>query len=181
MKIWNKGEILTQYISEEVANKLNDLLAMMFKANSFCDNVAYSLDCELECQLASNIYHQKFAHAFPSDMFADKLSETMIYSNIRPIRKSFSGDSEIYENIVIAFRENSKMIKGLHDSISSLIEDLEIDSTNKQIVLVLEEILLSAQALLKQSFIWEEKAEDYFQHDDVRNFNIHFGEFTTLI
>lgn len=172
---------MRQYISEQVAEKLNDLLSMMFKANSFSDNLAYALDCELECQLASEIYHQKFAHTFPSDTFADKLSTVMIHSNIRPVRKEFSGDTNLYDNIVVAFCDNVKMISGLHDMIATLIEELDVDVTNKQLVLALEEMLLSSQTLLKQSYIWEEKAQAYARDNNVMGFNVHFHDFTTLI
>ena len=77
---------MKKYLSQETEEKLNIILGKLFQMNSFCDNVAYGLDCELKCQLASSVYHQKFSHLFPSDDFADKLSNTMVETNLRPIR-----------------------------------------------------------------------------------------------
>lgn len=172
---------MKKYISEDVVNKLNDILGRMFQMNSFCDNIAYALDCELECQLASKVYHIKFSHDFPSDNLADKLSDVMIYSNIRPVRKALQENISTYENIVIAFSDNVKEMELLRELIYKSIEELDYDFNNKQLVLALEDILLHIQILLKQSYIWEEKAIEYFKKDDVRGFNIHFEEFTTLI
>lgn len=172
---------MKKYLSQETENKLNIILGRLFQMNSFCDNIAYGLDCELKCQLASNVYHQKFAHAFPSDSFADKLSEVMVKTNLRPVRYGLKDNIKIYENIIEAFGENVKEMENLRELICKTIEDLDYDYNNKNIVMVLEEILLSAQDLLKQSYIWEEKAEEYYNKDEMREFNNKFEEFTTLI
>ena len=74
----------------EIVEALNDLLGSFFQMNSISDNMAYALDCELNCPCASQVFHLKFAHVFPSDTFADKLSEVMIQEGIRPVRKSLN-------------------------------------------------------------------------------------------
>lgn len=66
----------------EIVEALNDLLGSFFQMNSASDNMAYALDCELNCPCASQVFHSKFAHVFPSDTFADKLSEIMIQEGI---------------------------------------------------------------------------------------------------
>ena len=171
---------MKQYISQEVIDKTNDLLLMFFKMNSFCDNVAYALDCELECQKASNLYHLGYAHAFPSGTFADKLADDMIRLNMRPVRKGFDGDTKTYENIVTAFKENSVMMENIRNKIITLIDDFDTDINNKELVLHLEELSLSANEYLKIAYKWEEKAEDYFSKNDIRGVNIYFGEFANL-
>lgn len=171
---------MRQYISQDVVDKTNELLVMFFKMNSFCDNAAYALDCELECQKVSNIYHQGFAHIFPSDIFADKLSDDMVRLNMRPIRKGFEGDSKIYSNIVELFKENLEMMDAIRNKILNLIDEFDTDINNKELVLHLEEMSLSANKYLKISYKWLEKAEEYFNKDDIRSFNIHFEEFAQL-
>jgi hypothetical protein len=171
---------MKSYISQEVADKLNDLLAMFFKANSRADNMAYALDCELECQNVSDIYHHKFAHLFPSDMFADGLSDVMIRSNIRPVRRSFEGDFNNYKDIVELFTDNVDMMEGLRNKVQDIIDDLDTDINNKEIVVELEDMLVSIVKLLKISNIWLEKAQDYQKRDDVRQFNVDFEKFVEI-
>lgn len=171
---------MKQYISQEVIDKTNDLLAMFFKMNSFCDNAAYALDCELECQKASNIYHLGYSHAFPSGTFADKLSDDMVRLNMRPVRKGFDGDTKIYIDIVTLFKENTIMMDGIRNKVITLIDEFDTDINNKELVLHLEELALSANEYLKIAYKWEEKAEDYFSKNDVRGFNIHFEDFAVL-
>lgn len=90
---------------ENVKETLNNLLTLFFQANSASDNMAYALDCELDCHSASNIFHKKFAHLFPGDNLADKLSEIMVNEGVRPIRGALSQDSVDYENIVVLFED----------------------------------------------------------------------------
>lgn len=171
---------MKQYISQEIIDKANDLLSMFFKMNSFCDNAAYALDCELECQKASNIYHLGFAHAFPSGTFADKLADDMIRLNMRPVRKGFDGDTKEYPDIVTLFKENSIMMEGIRNKILELIDDFDSDINNKELVLHLEELALSANEYLKIAYKWEEKAEYYYNKNNVGGFNIYFDEFANL-
>ena len=91
---------------ENVRDSLNGLLTLFFQSNSACDNMAYALDCELDCHSASDIFHKKFAHLFPGDKMADKLSEIMVNEGVRPIRGALSQDSSNYENIVVNQQKN---------------------------------------------------------------------------
>lgn len=91
--------------STDIRDNLNKLLGLFFQSNSIADNIAYALDCELDCPHAASLFHQGFAHMFPGDQFADKLSDIMIHEGVRPVRMAQHADDENYENIVIAFEE----------------------------------------------------------------------------
>ena len=104
---WKKRK-LGDYVDIEL--KLNQLLSMFFKMNSIADNMAYSLAIDLKCPNASKIFHEKYAHAFLSEDFADKLSEDMIMLGYRPRRVGFSGDTHDYEDVVSLLNDNLEEI-----------------------------------------------------------------------
>lgn len=162
---------------KEVTEILNDLLRDFFKCNSTTDNMAYALQCELNCNAAGDYYHHHFAHVFPSDVFADGLSDLMVKSGIRPVRKGFEGDTELYDNIAILFNENYDMIVKLRDKIVNAIDFLDYDKNNKQIVIKLEEILTSCMEWVRICFIWKQKAEEYYNANDTKKFDIDFEDF----
>ena len=99
-----------------VEDRCNELLRDFFKMNSIADNMAYSLDTELKCREAAQIFHQKYAHVFPSDIFADLLSDKMSELGLRPRRLGFDGDFEGYENIVLLFSDNYEQIKAENET-----------------------------------------------------------------
>ena len=164
----------------EIVEALNDLLGSFFQMNSISDNMAYALSCELGCPVASTIYHEKFAHLFPSAMFADKLSDIMIRSNARPIRKGFDGDDKIYSDIEQLFSENVTMMENLRDKIRSTIDLLDYDIVNKEIVVELETMLVDCVRLLKVSNIWLENAVAYKNDNNVYKFNLDFEDMANI-
>ena len=109
----------------EIVEALNDLLGSFFQMNSISDNMAYALDCELNCPCASQVFHLKFAHVFPSDTFADKLSEVMIQEGIRPVRKSLNGNEDTYENIQNS--DVSNPVNPPKSTTSSVIVDITLE------------------------------------------------------
>lgn len=158
--------------------ELNKLLSMFFKMNSITDNMAYSLAVDLKCPNVSTIFHEKYAHVFPSDKFADKLSDDMIMYGYRPRRIGFEGDTHNYENIIDLFNDNYEEILKIKSCIENLIEELDYDISNKMIILTLEKILENLLPYVHQSKIWLEQVENYGEHN--YKFNLDFKEITFI-
>ena len=167
-----------RYFDSKCENMLNDILCAFFKMNSICDNMYYSLAYELKCPIAAKIFHLKYAHAFPGDKFADKLSDAMIRYNLRPVRKGFEGDEHKYESICELFEKNCKEIYNLQDLIINTIGELDYEIYNKPIIIVLDEILYDLTYYCHQADIWENKSIDY--KDDVSSFDDNFDDFIFL-
>ena len=160
----------------EVIIDLNDLLKTFFAMNAIFDNIAYSLDCELRCQKVSKIFHENVAHVIVGDKFADKLSTEMVKNSFRPRRKSFDGREDVYDSIVDAFDDVVDAFVELKNQELKLLEKLESYKYEfKSIVLIIEEILLDTQKMLKQAYVWQEKAYQFQGSPEL--FNVHFDEF----
>ena len=162
----------------EVVEALNDLLGSFFQMNSVADNMAYALDCELNCPCASQVFHLKFAHAFPSDIFADKLSETMIQEGVRPVRKALNSDEYIYENIELLFNDAYTEMEFLKKKILDTIEFLDYNKSCKVFVIVLENMAEVASSFLHQCDIWRQKAKLYSTSPEL--FDAEFEGFTKI-
>lgn len=165
---------------KNVKETLNNLLTLFFQANSASDNMAYALDCELDCHSASNIFHKKFAHLFPGDSLADKLSEIMVNEGVRPIRGALFQNSADYENIVVLFEDAYDLMNTVKQQILNTIELLDYNKDCKVFVIELEEMARYASVLLHQCDIWKSKAKTYFETGRVYKFDIDFEEFTFI-
>lgn len=162
----------------EVVEALNDLLGSFFQMNSIADNMAYALDCELNCPCASQVFHLKFVHAFPSDIFADKLSETMIQEGVRPVRKSLNSNEDTYENIELLFNDAYTEMESLKRKILDTIEFLDYNKSCKVFVIVLENMAEVASSFLHQCDIWRQKAKLYSTSPEL--FDAEFEGFTKI-
>ena len=162
----------------EIVEALNDLLRSFFQMNSIADNMAYSLDCELNCPQASEIFHHKFAHVFPSDTFADKLSEIMVQEGVRPIRKSLEANVDIYDNIELLFNDAYTEMEKLKKKILDVIEFLDYNKSCKVFVIVLENMAEVAGSLLHQCDTWRQKARLYSASPEL--FDANFEGFTKI-
>lgn len=160
---------------ELLVGKLNELLKMFFEANAIFDNIAYSLDCELKCQNTSKSFHQNVAHVIVGDNFADKLSDKMIENSIRPNRKGIETYDKVYDNIIDCFNDVVATFLKLKEYQLELLSVLDGDYEYKSISLIIEEILLDTQKMLKQAYIWQEKAILY--QDNVKSFDVRFEKF----
>lgn len=162
----------------EIVEALNDLLGSFFQMNSISDNMAYALDCELNCPCASQVFHLKFAHVFPSDTFADKLSEVMIQEGIRPVRKSLNGNEDTYENIELLFNDAYTEMDSLKRKILDTIDFLDYNKSCKVFVIVLENMAEVASSLLHQCDTWRQKAKLYSASPEL--FDAEFEGFTKI-
>lgn len=165
---------------ENVKTALNALLTAFFQANSESDNMAYALDCELDCHSASTKFHQSFAHLFPGDIYADKLSEIMVNEGVRPVRGALEANADTYENIAVLFEDAYRMMADLKMQILNTIELLDYNKDCKVFVVELEEMSRHASVLLHQCDIWRSKANAYLKSDRVYEFDIDFEEFTSI-
>lgn len=168
--------------SSETIEILNNLLATFFECNAKADNMSYALALDLKCGNASEFFHKNYAHIFPSNLFADKLSDIMTRYNIRPVRKSFEEHSEKYENIVILFKDNLDMMISLYKKIINTIEKLDYNDglLNKGLIIELENILVDCSKWVNVAQVWAEKAEMYFQDSNIKQFDLDFSKFITL-
>lgn len=167
-------------LSDEIVKGLNRLLAIFFQANSMADNIAYALDCELDCPVASALFHEGFAHVFPGDHFADKLSALMVHEGVRPVRLSLDEDAERYDNIVVAFEDCYNMMAKVKQETLDLIELLDYDKYARVFVIELEDIAKIESAMLHQCDIWRKKAKAYFDANDTRGFDKDFDKFSNF-
>lgn len=165
---------MKSYISEETINVLNNLLREMFKANSVADNIAYDLDSK-GLHKCSNIYHETFAHYWPDA--ADEISTCMTKLNARAVRRTFSGDEVTYSGITEAFKGSLDMVENVRSKILSTMDILEYDINNKEIILMLEDLLVEVLDKLYQSNIWFQYAEYYERKDKVMQFDQNFDKF----
>ena len=171
---------MRKFLSDACEKALNKLLGAFFQMNSISDNMAYALDCELDCPIASKEFHLKYAHAFVGDTFADKLSDTMVRNNLRPVRYALVENVKSYNNISEVFEENYVEIGKLRSLIANTIYELDYDLENKSIVVLLENMLEDLMQYHKQASIWADKAKEYVSANDVRSFDKHFDDFTFL-
>ena len=164
----------------EVKQLCNNLLTAFFQMNQDCDNIAYALDSYLECPQASEIYHQKFAHVWPSDTFADHWSSVLVKEGIAPHRGSQTAEEGEYENIVVAFEENYTNAVKVKESILNAIDVLDYEKGCKVLVVELEEFATKISTLVHQCDIWRNKAKNYFDDGKVYKFDIDFEDFTVI-
>lgn len=164
--------------NEKLKEKLNYILQQFFQCNATADNIAYGLDKELTCHNASKYYHEYFAHVFPSDTFADKLSQVMIDNGVRPYRWGLQSRDKEYSGIVEAFTENFEMMQKLKKDVIDTIEVLDYMPEHKVFVVELENILLSVSKYYRVAEIWLEKAIQY--GDNLKKFDKDFDDFVEL-
>lgn len=172
--------MVTNSFSKETKETLNKLLGLMFQSNSIADNIAYALNCELDCPHASSLFHQGFAHMFPGDEFADKLSEIMIHEGVRPVRRPLHGDDDTYDNIVLAFEDCYRMMAQLKQETLDTIDFLEYDKNARVLIIELEDIAKVESVMLHQCDIWRQKAKAYFATNDTRGFDKDFDKFSNF-
>ena len=120
---------MEKFLDKNCENILNKILGAFFQMNSIADNMAYALDCELLCPIASKQFHISYAHAFVGDTFADRISNTMVQNNLRPVRLALVENVKSYEDIDELFTENyneiDKLRKLIYNSLTYIINHYE--------------------------------------------------------
>ena len=172
--------MVTNNFSPEAIKLANDLLTKFFQMNLDCDNIAYALDTYLNCPKASEIYHQKFAHLWPSDEFADNWSAILVDEGVKPHRGPLTTEDREFDNIVTAFEDNYRNTERLKADILSAIEFYDYDKEYKVLVIELEEMSRKVSKLVHQCDIWRTKAKEYFNDGKTYKFDIDFEEFTII-
>lgn len=166
------------YVREETVIALNNLLKQCFQMNSFSDNIAYSLDVDFNCNIATKIYHEKWAHKFPE--FADELSDFMSKLNIRPVRGMLDSNDKIYSNSCIdeVFNDNLAAIHQFRQEVINAIQVAE-ENGDREVVIFLEDFWMNKLNYLKQAQIWAKKTQEYI--NDIAAFDKDFPRFTNMI
>ncbi|HAU84672.1 MAG TPA: hypothetical protein DCW90_03945 [Lachnospiraceae bacterium] len=164
----------------EVKDLCNSLLTAFFQMNQDCDNIAYALDSYLNCPKASEVYHQKFAHVWPSDTFADHWSSVLVKEGIIPRRGPQNVEDGEYANIADIFETNYTNVSDLKEKILGAIEVLDYEKNCKVLVIELEDMATKISAYVHQSDIWREKANAYLKANRDFEFDIDFEEFTVI-
>ena len=130
--------ILKCYLSEESINALNNLIMKMFKGNSICDNLVYNLQYKGFYD-AAKIFHEKVAHEYP--VWSDKISEEMDKLGAKAERRSFEGDTKVYDDVIDIFREFVAVLENTRQDVLATMDYLDYDINNKEICLMLEDLV----------------------------------------
>lgn len=162
-------------VSEATAEKMQLLLQKFFDANAVSDNIAYWLGYHYYNNI-EKAYHMKWAHAFPSDIFADGLSGFMLKSDIRPVRLGLADHTQDFNDLVEVFETNRQLAEELESSIKELIDTAEM-SEDTEVKLFAEELSLTILNYLKQAKEWEYVAKTVSPAE----MNIHFDLYTNFI
>ena len=162
-------------VSEGTINKLQNLLKDFFDANAKSDNIAYWLGYNYYNNI-EKVYHQKWAHAFPSDLFADGLSNFMLKLDIRPVRLGFGTYDRDYNDLIEVFEDNKALADKLVNEIHELIEVAEINE-DVEVKLFAEELSLTILDYFKQAEEWDHVAKTTTPAD----MNIHIEQYTNFI
>ena len=162
-------------VSETTINKLQLLLKSFFNANAKSDNIAYWLGYNYYNNI-EKIYHEKWAHAFPGDDFADGLSNFMLKLDIRPVRIGLESHDYDYKDLVEVFEDNKNMIESLLNEVHELIEIAEMND-DVEVKLYAEELSLLILDYFKQAEEWEHVSKTTTPND----MNIHIEHYTNFI
>ena len=162
-------------VAEQTAEKMQTLLQKFFDANAISDNIAYWLGFNYYNNI-EKIYHEKWAHAFTGEIFADGLSAFMLKCDVRPVRKGLETHDKNFEMLDAAFTENRVMIEDLELAIRNLIETAEFND-DMQVKLYAEDLSLTILNYVKQAKEWEHIAQVRASYD----VDIHFAEYTHFI
>lgn len=162
-------------VSEATINKMQLLLKDFFNANAKSDNIAYWLGYNYYNKI-EKVYHEQWAHAFPSDKFADGLSDFMLKIDVRPVRIGLETHDRDYETLVEVFEDNKALAEELVNSIHELVEIAEINE-DVEVKIFAEELCLVALNYLKQAEEWVHVAKTTTAAD----MNIHIEEYTNFI
>ncbi len=162
-------------VSEATINKLQLLLKKFFDANAKSDNIAYWLGYNYYNNI-EKIYHEKWAHAFPSDKFADGLSNFMLKLDVRPVRIGLEDHVYDYKDLVEVFEDNKNLAEDLTNEIHDLIEIAEMND-DLEVKLYAEDLSLLVLDYFKQAEEWEHTAKTTTPAD----MNIHIKEYTNFI
>ena len=162
-------------VSEATVNKMQELLRAFFDANAKSDNIAYWLGYNYYNNI-EKLYHEKWAHAFPSDIFADGLSNFMLKLDVRPVRYGLEDHDYDYNDLIEAFEDNKKLAEDLVELVHGLIEVAEMndDIEVKIYAESLSEVVLD---YFKQAEEWEHVAKNTTAAD----MNIHIEHYTNFI
>lgn len=162
-------------VSEATINKMQLLLRSFFNANAKSDNIAYWLGYNYYNNI-EKVYHEKWAHAFPSDLFADGLSNFMLKLDIRPVRIGLEDHDRDYDNLVEVFEDNKALAEGLVNEVHELIEIAEMND-DVEVKLFAEELALLVLDYFKQAEEWDHVAKTTTPAD----MNIHIDHYTNFI
>lgn len=114
-------------ITEKVNSKLNDIIGKCFLINRFLDRGMSLLAVEWKLPNCAKVLHPKLAHAYPSDIFADSISEYQTERDMLSVYPETPIGNEKYESVLSFFvryhRENIELQDMIYDAIDECIED----------------------------------------------------------
>lgn len=162
-------------VSEVTVSKLQNLLKAFFEANAKSDNIAYWLGYNYYNEI-EKVYHQSWAHAFPSDTFADGLSGFMLKIGIRPVRIGFGTYDQDFNDLVEVFTYNKEIAAELVADIHGLIDVAEMNE-DIEVKIYAENLALVILDYYKQAEEWEHVAKTVSATD----MNLHIERYTNFI
>lgn len=162
-------------VSEQTVDKMQLLLKAFFNANAVSDNIAYWLGYNYYNNI-EKLYHEKWAHAFPSETFADGLSNFMLKVGIRPIRLGLEDHVYDYKNLTEVFEDNKNLAENLVNEIHELIDIADMNE-DLEIKIYAEDLSLTMLNYLKQAEEWEHISKVVGSAD----MNLHIDKYTNFI
>jgi ferritin len=121
-------------ISEKLNNKLNELIGKCFSINRMLDRGMSLLMVRWKMIRSSTLLHPAIAHAYPSDKFADSISDYQGQRDNESIYPSTPIGNKNYDNPLEFFKDYHKENLELEDMIKDAIDEAveEGDLTTKK-------------------------------------------------
>lgn len=114
-----KGRI-RMLISDVTSTALDELYGSFFDLNATLDRAVSIMLNNWAMPQASDIIHQKVAHAAP--VYADLISEIKDNYNVPSVRPAVHEDSREYENLGVMFQTVLYEFKGVYEMIKKVID-----------------------------------------------------------
>lgn len=162
-------------VSDATISKLQNLLKDFFDANAKSDNIAYWLGYNYYNNIEA-LYHQSWAHVFPSDTFADGLSNFMLKLGIRPVRLGIETHDKDYNSLADAMEDNKNLAEYLLGAMRDLVDIAEAND-DVEVKLYGENLILTMVDYVKQAEEWDTVAKMTTPMD----MNIHIKAYTNFI
>jgi hypothetical protein len=159
---------------DELNNSINELLGSLFSANAVADNIVYQLENVYAMPKASDLFHHKYAHAFPA--IADTVNKIQILRGARGTRKPVAGSEMQFASVISCFENMLSAVLEVEKKFCDTL-DLCDELDEKAIRIFIENTYMDILPYTKQTLVWLDKAEQF--GDDLTMFDALFD--TTII
>ena len=158
-------------LPNELNDSLNELMRSLFNANAVADNIVYQLENVFVMPKASELMHEKYAHAFPG--IADTVNKIQILRGGRGTRKSVIASETEYATVNDCF---IAMLDAVIDVDTQFWDSLDMcdDMDEKAVRIYIENTYLEILPFTKQTMLWIAKSEQF--GDNLALFDAEFDD-----